>query len=83
MICFELSRALAIEKGEKISMQQYYFDTLPIHPPPERLESLTSYLIRLAEANDHSDRDSFALFFRPLGIKTMVVPKVKTVFGRK
>src|SRR5262245_20423143 len=29
----------------------YYFDTLPIHPPPERLESLTGYLTRLAEAN--------------------------------
>src|SRR6266487_582099 len=32
-------------------MQQYYFDTLPLHPQPERLESLTSYLTRLAEIN--------------------------------
>ena len=29
----------------------YYFDTLALHPKPEQLESLTSYLIRLAEAN--------------------------------
>jgi len=28
-----------------------YFDVLPLHPQPERLESLTSYLMRLAEAN--------------------------------
>ncbi len=30
---------------------KYYFDVLPIHPPPERLESLTSYLTRLADTN--------------------------------
>ncbi len=29
----------------------YYFDVLPVHPQPERLESFTSYLTRLAEAN--------------------------------
>jgi transcriptional regulator with XRE-family HTH domain len=29
----------------------YYFETLPVHPHPERLESFTSYLTRLAEAN--------------------------------
>lgn len=29
----------------------YYFDALPLHPKPEHLESLTSYLMRLAEAN--------------------------------
>ena len=29
----------------------YFFDTLPIHPQPEHLESFTSYLTRLAEAN--------------------------------
>lgn len=32
-------------------MPLYYFDTLPLHPPPEPLESLVSYLIRLAEEN--------------------------------
>jgi|GEM_PF-1145911 len=36
-------------------MQQYYFDTLPLHPQPERLESLTSYLMRLGEANGLHD----------------------------
>lgn len=30
---------------------RYYFDTLPLHPPPGPLESLTSYLTRLAELN--------------------------------
>ena len=29
----------------------YYFDVLPSHPQPEPLESLTSYLARLAVAN--------------------------------
>jgi hypothetical protein len=31
---------------------QYYFDTLPLHPPPEKWESFTSYLTRLAEMNN-------------------------------
>lgn len=31
--------------------ERYYFDTLPIRFRPERLESLTSYLTRLAEEN--------------------------------
>lgn len=30
----------------------YYFDTLPVHPKPRQLESLTSYLTRVAEANE-------------------------------
>ncbi len=29
----------------------YSFNALAVHPPPERLESLTGYMIRLAEAN--------------------------------
>ncbi len=29
----------------------YFFEVLPIHPRPHRLESLTSYLMRLAAAN--------------------------------
>ncbi len=33
-------------------MTQYYFETLPLHPPPEYLESCTSYAMRLAEANN-------------------------------
>lgn len=32
-------------------MNAYCFDTLPVHPQPEQLESFTSYLSRLAEAN--------------------------------
>ena len=32
-------------------MNGYFFDTLPVHPQPEQLESFTSYLTRLAEAN--------------------------------
>ncbi len=32
---------------------RYYFDELPLHPPPARLESFTSYLTRLAQANGH------------------------------
>lgn len=32
-------------------MSAYYFDVLPVHPCPEPCESLTSYLIRLAEKN--------------------------------
>jgi hypothetical protein len=32
-------------------MNIYHFDTLPLHPQPEALESFTSYLTRLAEAN--------------------------------
>jgi hypothetical protein len=30
----------------------YHFECLPVHPPPEPLESLTGYLIRLAQSND-------------------------------
>src|ERR1700737_4236645 len=29
----------------------YYFDTLPLHPQPKKLESFISYLTRLCEAN--------------------------------
>jgi hypothetical protein len=35
----------------------YYFDVLPLHPRPEYLESLTSYLMRLAEHNGISSID--------------------------
>jgi transcriptional regulator with XRE-family HTH domain len=31
--------------------KRYYFEMLPCHPQPEPLESLTSYLTRLAQAN--------------------------------
>ena len=32
-------------------MQPDYFEVLPIHPRPQPMETLTSYLTRLAEAN--------------------------------
>lgn len=38
----------------------YYFDVLPLHPPPEYLESLTSYLMRLAERNGISSIDGLS-----------------------
>lgn len=34
-----------------VEVLHYYFETLPVHPHPERLELFTSYLTRLAEAN--------------------------------
>lgn len=39
---------------------QYHFETLPVHPPPERLESFTSYLTRLAEANGLRSMEALA-----------------------
>src|SRR5438034_6678777 len=42
----------------------YYFDVLPLHPQPEPLESLTSYLTRLAEINEmHSVKALATLCF--------------------
>ena len=32
-------------------MRSDYFDILPIRPPPKRLETISSYMIRLAQAN--------------------------------
>jgi hypothetical protein len=40
--------------------QHFYYETFPLHPPPERLESLTSYLTRLAEANKLESISSLA-----------------------
>jgi transcriptional regulator with XRE-family HTH domain len=38
----------------------YFFDVLPLHPRPEYLESLTSYLMRLAEHNGISSIDGLS-----------------------
>lgn len=46
-------------------MEQYYFDTLPLHPPPERLESFTGYIIRLAQANGMKTMEDLAYVFFP------------------
>ena len=41
----------------------YYFDTLPLHPRPQPLESFTSYLTRIAEANGISHLSGLNAFF--------------------
>jgi DNA-binding XRE family transcriptional regulator len=43
----------------------YYFDTLPVRPQPEHLESCTSYLTRLAERNGVSSVDGLAALCFP------------------
>ncbi len=43
----------------------YYFDVLPLHPKPEYLESLTSYLMRLAENNGISSIDGLSALCFP------------------
>jgi hypothetical protein len=46
-------------------MLTYYFDVLPLHPRPEHLESLTSYLMRLAEHNGISSIDGLSALCFP------------------
>jgi len=46
-----------------MNTRQYYFDALPLHPPPQPLESFTSYLTRLAEANGKKRYSQFNPFF--------------------
>ena len=43
----------------------YYFDVLPLHPRPAYLESLTSYLMRLAELNGISSIDGISALCFP------------------
>ena len=43
----------------------YYFDALPLHPGPESLESLTSYLMRLGELNGISSIDGISTLSFP------------------
>lgn len=43
----------------------YYFDTLPLHPQPERLETFTSYLLRLAQAHHIRTVDKFSALCFP------------------
>ena len=42
-----------------------YLDVLPIHPPPEAFESLTSYVTRLGEENGITDIQSLTQLFFP------------------
>src|SRR5256885_3161129 len=46
-------------------LMPYYFDVLPLHPRPEYLESLTSYLMRLAELNGISSIDGISALCFP------------------
>lgn len=46
-------------------MMTYYFDVLPLHPRPEYLESLTCYLMRLAELNGISSIDGLSALCYP------------------
>jgi antitoxin (DNA-binding transcriptional repressor) of toxin-antitoxin stability system len=48
-------------------MRTNYFDTLPVHPAPARLESFCSYLIRLAEANGVGATDKWLRLCFPTG----------------
>ena len=41
----------------------YYFDTLPLRPRPQPLESFTSYLTRIAQANGISRLSGLNAFF--------------------
>jgi len=43
----------------------YYFDVLPLHPKPKYLESLTGYLMRLAEDNGISSIDGISALCFP------------------
>lgn len=43
----------------------YYFDVFPVHRQPEHLESLTSYLMRLAESNGISSMDGLSALCFP------------------
>jgi hypothetical protein len=43
----------------------YYFDVSPLHPRPEYFESLTSYLMRLAELNGISSIDGISALCFP------------------
>ncbi len=40
-----------MESGNLFDPQQSIWKVLPLHPQPQPLESITSYMIRLAEAN--------------------------------
>src|SRR5581483_9957190 len=46
-------------------MMTYYFEVLPLHPGPEYLESLTSYLMRLADLNGISSIDGLSALCFP------------------
>ena len=52
-----------------------YFETLPLHPRPQPLESLTSYMIRLLEANGLQSLASSYFLFQTLQVTRGAVSK--------
>jgi len=54
------NRDVLILARVQVRIMTYYFDALPLHPPPEPMESLTSYLMRLAELNGISSIDGIS-----------------------
>lgn len=44
--------SLKEKSGLNVANTSYFFDVLPAHPAPEKLESLTSYFMRIAQANN-------------------------------
>jgi DNA-binding XRE family transcriptional regulator len=63
LVCTDLS---SLESCAESFLMTYYFDVLPLHPPPEYFESLTSYLMRLAEVNGISSIDGISALSFPL-----------------
>lgn len=51
--------------NELLFDQLFYLDTLPRHPQPEYLESLSSYIMRIAEANGY---DEIRTLYKLMGI---------------
>src|SRR5438128_78696 len=52
--------------SSRVAMETaYHFDVLPVHPPAEPLESLTSYLIRLAQENSITSVDGITALCFP------------------
>jgi hypothetical protein len=48
-------------------MMTYYFEVFPVHPQPAPFESLTGYLIRLAEANGLQSVQGLSVACFPIG----------------
>jgi hypothetical protein len=65
----------------KLRIHNQYFGALPIHPQPERLESLTRYLIRLSAANGIQTLDCLAPLCFPPHILRYMKDYPPTSFG--
>ncbi|WP_373324544.1 TniQ family protein [Reticulibacter mediterranei] len=64
-ICGVCSSISSLECCTEFFTMTYYFDALPLHPQPEHFESLTSYLMRLAEVNGISSIDGLSALCFP------------------